>query len=117
MEIKRCHLSDFVRGMDEKKGSLLDRRLQQDEAECDCHAYAHRTQQQVDYLRQIPLAECLRGHSAGTHPQKAEYPVDDIEQHATHGNSAYVGGRTQMADDGYINQAEQRHGDVRYDGR
>ena len=46
------------------------------EAECDCHAYAHRTQQQVDYLRQIPLAECLRGHSAGTHPQKAEYPVD-----------------------------------------
>ena len=64
-----------------------------------------------------PAYRMLASHSAGTHPQKAEYPVDDVEQHATHGNSAYVGGRTQMADDGYINQAEQRHGDVRYNGR
>lgn len=37
--------------MDEKEGSLPDRRLQQDEAERDCQAYAHGTQQQADHLR------------------------------------------------------------------
>ena len=32
------------------------------------------------------IAVRLRSHSTGSHSQKSEDPVDDIEQHSAHGN-------------------------------
>lgn len=77
--------------MDEKESALPDRRLQQDEAERHRQSYAYRTYQQTYNFRQIPFAECLRGHSTGTHAQETENPVDDVEQHSAYGNGADIG--------------------------
>ena len=59
----------------------------------------------------------LGGHTARTHTQKGENPVNDIEQHATHCDGANVGGITQVADDRHVHQSQQGDGDVRHDRR
>ena len=44
-------------------------------------------------LVQIALPVSLRGHSACSHTQKPENPINDIEQQASYGNGSDVGWR------------------------
>ena len=53
----------------------------------------------------------LRSEAAGAHAEEPEVPVDEVEYLGSDGNSSQVVG-TEMPDDGHINHAQKRHGDV-----
>ena len=56
--------------------------------------------QQPTGIFHIATAIGLRGEPARAHAQKAQQPIDDIEDHAAHGNGAHGLGRTKMSHDG-----------------
>ena len=63
-------------------------------------------------LGAVATAVGLRRHAACAHAQEAEHPIDDVEQHAAHGNGGYVGGVAEVACYRHVNQSEQRNRDV-----
>ena len=53
-------------------------------------------------------------HSAGSHSQKSEEPVDDIEEHRSHGNGSDISRNYQYASTLYIHQTQKRYRDIGY---
>ena len=87
---------------------------QDKEQESYPYADAQRSNQEPQHLGKVSPAQCLRSHSAGSHPQKSEEPVDDIEEHRPHGNGSDISRITDMAHDGDIHQTQKRYRDIGY---
>ena len=82
------------------------------------HSYPHpdtqRAHQEPQHLSQISPSQSLRSHSAGSHSQESEKPVDDIEEHRPYGNGSDVSRIADMPDDGDIHQTQKRYRDIGY---
>ena len=70
--------------------------------------------QEPQHLSKISPSQSLRSHSAGSHSQKSEKPVDDIEEHRPYGNGSDVSRIADMPDDSDINQTQKRYRDIGY---
>ena len=88
--------------------------LKDKEQESYPHANAQGTNQESHHLRQVSPAQSLRSHSARSHPQESEQPVDDIEEHRAHGNGSDIRCIADMSDDGDIYQTQKRYRDIGY---
>ena len=88
--------------------------LKDKEEESYPHANAQGANQESHHLGKISPAQCLRSHSAGSHPQESEQPVDDIEEHRSHGNGSDIRCIADMSDDGDIYQTQKRYRDIGY---
>ena len=78
--------------------------LQDKEQESYPYADAQRSNQEPQHFGKVSPAQSLRSHSAGSHPQEAKQPVDDVEEHRAHGDGSDISRITDMAHDGNIHQ-------------
>lgn len=88
--------------------------LKDKEQESYPHANTQGADQESHHLGKVSPSQCLRGHSAGSHPQKSEEPVDDIEEHRANGNGSDIRRIADMSDDGDIHQTQKRYRDIGY---
>ena len=61
-------------------------------------------------------SEGLRGHTARSHPQEAQQPVHDIENHHADGDGTDIGFIADMPDDRKVYKSQQRDRHIAYDG-
>ena len=117
IEIGRSQVKDFGLRMQEEQGPLLDGHLQHKDGDGHHQSHRHGPYSQLGDGCEVAAPQGLRGHTAGTHSEESEYPIQDIEYHRADGDGADIHGATHMPDNGHVDQSEQRHGNIRDDRR
>ena len=74
---------------------------------------AYRTDEHRAHFAEIARTVGLRHEPAGSHAQEGEIPVDEVEDGHADGHRADQRIDPQVTDDGHIDHAHQRHGNVR----
>ena len=110
------HLRSTV---DDKESGLDEYPLDGDQGKGACHSDSDRSGEYPRTFLPVPSSERLGRQSAGADAQKAEIPVEQVEEHGTDGDASDHGRRlsVKMAGHGNVHHSYDRDGDVGQNAR
>ena len=76
------------------------------------HRHQHGAGEGGPHLIGVTRPQGLGGEPRGSHAQEAETEIEDVEDQGADGDGADVVGARQVADDGGIDQAEERYRNI-----
>lgn len=82
------------------------------EQDADNSGNTQRAAKRAQRLGIIASPEGLGCQASRSHTEKAENPIDKVENHTAYSNGTEIGRRTEVPDDGGIDHTEQWHGDI-----
>ena len=111
------NLFHFRRGVHQQEHQLRESPLDGQHDHRDHQGSGNALRESADRGLHVAPSVGLGRYAARSHPQEAHVPIEQVEEHRADGNAADQHGVAQVAGDGRIDDADQRHRDVGQDAR
>ena len=113
-EVGEGHADDASAAVKDELGEQRDGVLQKDESQGDGEGDGDGANEDAHRLVETARTVGLCGESAGAHAKETEVPVNQVKNLGANGYGAQLR-LPQVTNDGGVDHAQQRHGNVGYD--